>query len=41
LNEKEFISFIVDKVDDMKAKDIKIIDVSEKSDITSDAKRDP
>ncbi len=35
MNEKEFISFIVDKVDDMKAKDIKIIDVSEKSDITS------
>ncbi|MDT0594514.1 ribosome silencing factor [Glaciecola petra] len=34
MNSKEFIKFIVDKVDDMKARDIVIIDVSEKSTIT-------
>jgi ribosome-associated protein len=35
LNHKEFIDFVVDKADDMKARDIVIIDVSEKSTVTT------
>ena len=34
MNSKEFIEFVVEKVDDMKARDIVIIDVSEKSTVT-------
>lgn len=35
MNHKEFIDFVVDKVDDMKARDIVVIDVSEKSTVTT------
>ena len=35
MNHKEFTDFVVDKIDDMKARDIVIIDVSEKSSVTS------
>ena len=35
MNHKEFTDFVVDKVDDMKARDIVVLDVSEKSSVTS------
>ncbi len=35
MNQQEFTDFIVEKIDDMKARDITIIDVSDKSSITS------
>jgi ribosome-associated protein len=34
LNQQEFTDFVIDKVDDMKARDITVIDVSGKSTIT-------
>ena len=34
MNQQEFTDFVIDKVDDMKAKNISIIDVSNKSNIT-------
>lgn len=34
MNEQEFKDFVIDKVDDMKARDIKVIDVSGKSTVT-------
>jgi ribosome-associated protein len=34
LNQQEFIDFIVDKVDDMKARNITVIDVTGKSSVT-------
>lgn len=34
MNDKEFKDFVVDKVDDMKARDIVVLDVSDKSTIT-------
>lgn len=35
MDHKEFTDFVVDKADDMKARDIIVIDVSEKSSVTS------
>jgi ribosome-associated protein len=35
LNHKEFTDFVMDKADDMKARDIIVLDVSEKSSVTS------
>lgn len=35
MNHKEFTDFVVAKADDMKARDIVVIDVSEKSTVTS------
>lgn len=34
MNQQEFIDFVIENVDDMKAKDITVIDVSDKSTIT-------
>ena len=34
MNEQNFKDFVFDKIDDMKARDIKVIDVSEKSSVT-------
>ncbi|MGB3726153.1 MAG: ribosome silencing factor [Glaciecola sp.] len=35
MNHKEFIDFVSDKADDMKARDMIVLDVSEKSSVTS------
>lgn len=34
MNQKEFLDFVIDKIDDMKAKNITVIDVTGKSTIT-------